>query len=153
MTTSTPRDADGEPLCAWCGGSIPQKGVGRRRDYCRRSCRQRAYEQRQVDRTVTLNTNLIRHQLRKEFEAADAPTVSSRVGTPHPTISSRDETRKLGDSSRDETMSAGQSPIPAQPAVSPPRAPRPSPVPGFRPGIGIGAFVPLDLEEEDASGE
>lgn len=44
MSTTTPRDADGAKLCAWCGSEIKQSGVGRSRDYCRRSCRQRAYE-------------------------------------------------------------------------------------------------------------
>ncbi|MDN5723234.1 MAG: hypothetical protein L0J74_03175 [Corynebacterium sp.] len=34
--------------CAWCGREIVQDGPGRRRRYCRQSCRQRAYEQRQA---------------------------------------------------------------------------------------------------------
>ncbi|WP_369233828.1 hypothetical protein AB5J56_18350 [Streptomyces sp. R21] len=42
----TPRDAEGSKLCAWCGEPIQQTGVGRSKDYCRRSCRQRAYEAR-----------------------------------------------------------------------------------------------------------
>lgn len=33
--------------CRWCGRSIAQEPTGRPRLYCRRSCRQRAYEQRQ----------------------------------------------------------------------------------------------------------
>ena len=33
--------------CAWCGRQLDQPaGAGRRRQYCGRSCRQRAYEQR-----------------------------------------------------------------------------------------------------------
>jgi hypothetical protein len=33
--------------CAWCGRQLPdQEGVGRRRQYCAQSCRQRAYENR-----------------------------------------------------------------------------------------------------------
>ncbi|GAA4488632.1 hypothetical protein GCM10023094_48860 [Rhodococcus olei] len=32
--------------CLWCGREVPDAGVGRRRRYCRQSCRQRAYEQR-----------------------------------------------------------------------------------------------------------
>lgn len=32
--------------CVWCGRPVPEIGTGRRRRYCRRSCRQRAYEQR-----------------------------------------------------------------------------------------------------------
>lgn len=32
--------------CLWCGREVADVGMGRRRQYCRQSCRQRAYEQR-----------------------------------------------------------------------------------------------------------
>ncbi len=32
--------------CAWCGREVVTEGPGRTRKYCRRSCRQRAYEAR-----------------------------------------------------------------------------------------------------------
>lgn len=32
--------------CGWCGRDITHEGTGRRRRYCKPSCRQRAYEQR-----------------------------------------------------------------------------------------------------------
>jgi hypothetical protein len=32
--------------CRWCGRDVADAGLGRRRQYCRQSCRQRAYEQR-----------------------------------------------------------------------------------------------------------
>jgi hypothetical protein len=32
--------------CRWCGRAIVNNAAGRRRLYCRQSCRQRAYEQR-----------------------------------------------------------------------------------------------------------
>ena len=32
--------------CAWCGRDVADSGMGRRRRYCRQSCRQRAYEHR-----------------------------------------------------------------------------------------------------------
>lgn len=32
--------------CRWCGREVAEAGLGRRRVYCRQSCRQRAYEQR-----------------------------------------------------------------------------------------------------------
>ncbi|MBO0882806.1 MAG: hypothetical protein J2P17_21225 [Mycobacterium sp.] len=32
--------------CRWCGRDVADAGQGRRRQYCRQSCRQRAYEQR-----------------------------------------------------------------------------------------------------------
>lgn len=40
--------------CLWCGRPVPDAGVGRRRRYCRRSCRQRAYEQRALTRGTGL---------------------------------------------------------------------------------------------------
>ncbi|KAA0021327.1 hypothetical protein [Antrihabitans cavernicola] len=32
--------------CVWCGREVSDSDMGRRRRYCRQSCRQRAYEQR-----------------------------------------------------------------------------------------------------------
>jgi hypothetical protein len=32
--------------CSWCGRQIAESEMGRRRRYCRQSCRQRAYEHR-----------------------------------------------------------------------------------------------------------
>lgn len=32
--------------CLWCGRQVADVGIGRRRQYCRQSCRQRAYEHR-----------------------------------------------------------------------------------------------------------
>ncbi|WP_163758765.1 hypothetical protein [Mycobacterium botniense] len=32
--------------CRWCGRDVTDTGRGRRRQYCRQACRQRAYEQR-----------------------------------------------------------------------------------------------------------
>ncbi|MCV7313986.1 hypothetical protein H7J77_00270 [Mycolicibacillus parakoreensis] len=32
--------------CRWCGREVADTPTGRRRQYCRQSCRQRAYEQR-----------------------------------------------------------------------------------------------------------
>lgn len=42
MTERDPRPA----TCLWCGRPVAEVGAGRRRRYCRQSCRQRAYEQR-----------------------------------------------------------------------------------------------------------
>ncbi|MFJ4562100.1 hypothetical protein ACIP4Q_39345 [Streptomyces massasporeus] len=98
--TDTPRDPNGAKLCAWCGSAIRQSGVGRSRDYCRRSCRQRAYEQRKVDEMTQRNATLIRHELTQEF----ASRLSSRDGSPTSPASSRDESRPAAPvSSRDET--------------------------------------------------
>lgn len=38
--------ARGPIPCAWCGRPVDQPTSGRQRKYCRRSCRQRAYEHR-----------------------------------------------------------------------------------------------------------
>ncbi|MEO6881939.1 MAG: hypothetical protein ABI181_13470 [Mycobacteriaceae bacterium] len=35
-------------VCAWCGREVVDTALGRRRRYCKQSCRQRAYEQRQA---------------------------------------------------------------------------------------------------------
>lgn len=40
--------------CVWCGRPVPAVGTGRRRRYCRQSCRQRAYEQRSTARASGL---------------------------------------------------------------------------------------------------
>ncbi|MBK6670164.1 MAG: hypothetical protein IPG46_11045 [Actinobacteria bacterium] len=45
MTTRRPRQS--EPvMCRWCGRPVASAPIGRPRAYCRRSCRQRAYESR-----------------------------------------------------------------------------------------------------------
>ena len=82
MKHDTPRDAEGAKLCAWCGEPIRQSGVGRSRDYCRRSCRQRAYEAR-VQREAVVTA----------VASAIARRDSSRVESRTPAIPSRDETR------------------------------------------------------------
>ncbi|MGE2720719.1 hypothetical protein [Mycolicibacterium celeriflavum] len=40
--------------CRWCGRQVDDVGLGRRRQYCRQSCRQRAYEQRSLIRGTSL---------------------------------------------------------------------------------------------------
>ncbi|NUO40571.1 MAG: hypothetical protein HOV82_00895 [Streptomyces sp.] len=130
MTDDTPRRADGAKLCAWCGSEIQQSGVGRSRDYCRRSCRQRAYEQRRIDEITTANARLIRHELTRQFQAS---AISSRDSSPEPHDSSRDEIRRPSIPSRDETRpAAGPAPVPAQAADASP--PSPSKAAPSRPG-------------------
>lgn len=45
MSAGMTRRARQQP-CGWCGRDVTDVGMGRRRRYCRQSCRQRAYEQR-----------------------------------------------------------------------------------------------------------
>ncbi|MXP22115.1 hypothetical protein GIY30_12250 [Gordonia sp. HNM0687] len=40
--------------CAWCGRSMIDSDLGRRRKYCKRSCRQRAYEQRALTQGTSI---------------------------------------------------------------------------------------------------
>lgn len=40
--------------CQWCGRPVTQPSSGRKRKYCKRSCRQRAYEQRQMNARLDL---------------------------------------------------------------------------------------------------
>ncbi|NUS11602.1 MAG: hypothetical protein HOY69_09415 [Streptomyces sp.] len=76
--------------CAWCGATFRPGTIGRAAVYCRRSCRQRAYEAR-------------REAQRIEYALAMAAADSSR-----------DERPGRSDSTRDETES-GQPPAPTLP--------------------------------------
>ena len=58
----------GEASCAWCGRPVDEGGTGRRRRYCRRSCRQRAYEQRRSLRMQDLPEGTV---VLTENESAD----------------------------------------------------------------------------------
>lgn len=54
MTADTARRRARLVTCVWCGREIADSAAGRRRKYCRQSCRQRAYEQR----TLTAGTDI-----------------------------------------------------------------------------------------------
>lgn len=58
----------GESSCAWCGRPVDEGDTGRRRRYCRRSCRQRAYEQRRSLRMQDLPEGTV---VLTEAESAD----------------------------------------------------------------------------------
>jgi hypothetical protein len=45
--------------CRWCGREVADAGLGRRRQYCRQSCRQRAYEQRSQIKGTTLAADAV----------------------------------------------------------------------------------------------
>lgn len=49
---TTPRNADGEKLCAWCGGPVPPSLGTKPRAYCKDGCVQRAYEARKLERQL-----------------------------------------------------------------------------------------------------
>ena len=59
--------------CRWCGREVADSGLGRRRQYCRQSCRQRAYEQRaQIKGTSVPPESVV-------LSAAEAAELSDRV--------------------------------------------------------------------------
>ena len=69
------RRAQPQP-CRWCGRDVTDVGMGRRRQYCRQSCRQRAYEQRALinrGEATALPTDAV------VLSADDAADLSDRV--------------------------------------------------------------------------
>ncbi|MEU5736207.1 hypothetical protein ABZ797_46590 [Streptomyces antimycoticus] len=111
------RDQDGARLCEWCGGPIKQPATGRQRRYCRQSCRQRAYEERQIQERVALAKFAVRSLMQDEINArTSAFPVSSRDDAAHPIDSSRDESSGPEDSSRDESEGSVPAPRPPRPA-------------------------------------
>jgi hypothetical protein len=82
-----PTDSDGARLCDWCGDPIPEPAkIGRPRDYCRRSCRQRAYEERKVVARIEE-----REKLARISALAQAASLSSRAEKDPDPVSPRDE--------------------------------------------------------------
>ncbi|NLE80462.1 MAG: hypothetical protein GX610_12915 [Rhodococcus sp.] len=45
--------------CVWCGREVADSGVGRRKRYCRQSCRQRAYEQRALVKGTSIPADAV----------------------------------------------------------------------------------------------
>jgi hypothetical protein len=59
--------------CRWCGREVADAGLGRRRQYCRQSCRQRAYEQRASMKGTSLSPDSV------VLTADEASQLSDRV--------------------------------------------------------------------------
>ncbi|WP_235009650.1 hypothetical protein [Mycobacterium sp. 3519A] len=59
--------------CRWCGREVADAGLGRRRQYCRQSCRQRAYEQRAMVKGTSLAPDSV------VLTADEASELSDRV--------------------------------------------------------------------------
>ncbi|MBB2993006.1 hypothetical protein FHR72_004513 [Mycolicibacterium iranicum] len=59
--------------CRWCGREVADAGMGRRRQYCRQSCRQRAYEQRAQVKGTALPPDAV------VLSADEASDLSDRV--------------------------------------------------------------------------
>ncbi len=59
--------------CRWCGREVTDAGLGRRRQYCRQSCRQRAYEQRALVKGTAVPDDAV------VLTAEEAAELSDRV--------------------------------------------------------------------------
>ena len=59
--------------CRWCGREVADAGLGRRRQYCRQSCRQRAYEQRATVKGTAVPVDAV------VLSAEEAAELSDRV--------------------------------------------------------------------------
>ncbi|MGP4056982.1 hypothetical protein ACTWP6_19530 [Mycobacterium sp. 4D054] len=59
--------------CRWCGREVADAGLGRRRQYCRQSCRQRAYEQRAMVKGTSVPPDAV------VLSAEEASELSDRV--------------------------------------------------------------------------
>ncbi|MGE2688857.1 hypothetical protein [Mycolicibacterium pulveris] len=57
--------------CRWCGREVADAGLGRRRQYCRQSCRQRAYEQRTLVKGTSLAPDAVVLTAEEAAELAD----------------------------------------------------------------------------------
>jgi hypothetical protein len=65
--------------CRWCGRDVTDVGMGRRRQYCRQSCRQRAYEQRALISRGVSGASLALPADAVVLSADDAADLSDRV--------------------------------------------------------------------------
>jgi hypothetical protein len=72
VTTLTRSRTRPQP-CRWCGREVADAGLGRRRQYCRQSCRQRAYEQRALVKGTSLAPDTV------VLTADEAAELSDRV--------------------------------------------------------------------------
>ena len=75
MTTATSLSAIRRrpQSCRWCGREVADSALGRRRQYCRQSCRQRAYEQRAQVKGTALSPDSV------VLSAEEAAQLSDRV--------------------------------------------------------------------------
>ncbi|WP_370068230.1 hypothetical protein [Mycobacterium sp. MAA66] len=71
-TVVSARRSKAQP-CRWCGREVADAGMGRRRQYCRQSCRQRAYEQRAMVKGTALAPDSV------VLTAEEAAALSDRV--------------------------------------------------------------------------
>ena len=57
--------------CLWCGREVADSETGRRRRYCRQSCRQRAYEQRSAIKVSSFPDDVVVLTAQEAADLAD----------------------------------------------------------------------------------
>ncbi|MBJ8337673.1 MULTISPECIES: hypothetical protein [Antrihabitans] len=57
--------------CLWCGREVAESESGRRRRYCRQSCRQRAYEHRSAVKGTSIPEDAVVLSAQETTELAD----------------------------------------------------------------------------------
>jgi hypothetical protein len=107
---------ENDPLqrwCEWCGQPYRQAPTGRTARYCRRSCRQRAYEhRRELDRTQAAVTEAERAALaaREELPTTEPSRDDSDPVTPQVAVQETPQParrrRRAPQSSRDDSRQA-----------------------------------------------
>jgi hypothetical protein len=133
-TTETPRDADGNPLCAWCGGPVPPSLGTKPRAYCKDGCKQRAYEARKLAQQLDEAREAVRAEeaekrpqrllnayMKDRAEEAELRAAKSRDFGRSAVGTSRDDARSSERTSRD---------FPTKPQVETPVPPPAAPVDG-----------------------
>lgn len=85
--------------CKWCGREVDDAELGRRRQYCRQSCRQRAYEQRAAIKGTSVPADAVVLTADEATDLADrvyqARCAAEDVATAVDEGASQDELRQL----------------------------------------------------------
>ena len=75
----SPRDADGNRLCEYCGDPVPASLGTKPKRYCKRACRQRAYEARKTrEAIVTAVAVAVAHDRRTSRDAGGSDRATTR---------------------------------------------------------------------------
>src|SRR3982074_3962461 len=80
LVTSGMRNRRRAQPCRWCGREVADIGLGRRRQYCRQSCRQRAYEQRAMVRGTSVAPDAVVLTADEASELSDRGYRDRRAG-------------------------------------------------------------------------
>ncbi|GAA3909165.1 hypothetical protein GCM10022207_93350 [Streptomyces lannensis] len=119
------RDADGNPLCAWCGkGPVPPSRGTKPRAYCSRSCVQRAYEGRKLSELLKERAAIAYTAGKADAQAWAEREASAQSGKSRDVPTDRGKSRDdAGAKSRDFPKPQVNSPAGEAPAVPGPADP------------------------------